>query len=437
MSNRILLQNTFEQLLQEITPQNLISQQCRLEKETLTILGNAYDLGRYKKIYLLGSGKAVIPMAKAVQELLKGYIDKTVIVGAYPLEETLEQTLYIQSTHPLPSQQSIIAANALEEALGKLESEDLFIYLLSGGSSALLELPEHGISLEEFQKATSLMIRGGMPIAMMNGVRKHLSRVKGGKLAAYTRAEGIVLVLSDVVGDDLHAIGSAPLYCDTTTFSDAVTNLKAFGLFDQMPHSIQRFLVEGEKGVYIETPKKVSDRIEHFILGSNTIVLQKAQELLSKAGVETTIIDKPLQGDVTDIAEQLLTLAHRPLNKRHCYLQGGEATVTVKGDGRGGRNQHLCLTVVDRLEGDTDITFLSAATDGVDGNSDAAGALIDLHSRANAQVNHIDPKHYLELFDSHTFFAKSGELLVSGPTHNNLLDIVMMLIEPNIITRRD
>jgi len=437
MSNRILLQNTFEQLLQEITPQNLVAQQCHIEKETLTILGTSYDLQRYKKIYLLGSGKAVIPMARAVQELLKGYINKTVIVGAYPLDEALDETHYIQSTHPLPSQQSIVAANALEEALGELESGDLFIYLLSGGNSALVELPEHGITLEEFQKATSLMLKGGMPIEMMNGVRKHLSRVKGGKLAASTKAEGIVLVLSDVVGDDLHAIGSAPLYCDTTTFSDAITHLKAFGLFDQMPHSIQRFLAEGEKGVYIETPKKVSERIDHYILGSNAIVLQRAKELLAKAGVETTIIEKPLQGDVADIAEQLLALAHRPLSKRHCYLLGGEATVIVKGDGRGGRNQHLCLMVVDKLEGDTDITFLSAATDGVDGNSDAAGALIDQHSRVNAQVNHIDPKHHLELFDSNTFFAKSGELLVPGPTHNNLLDIVMMLIEPNINTRRD
>lgn len=430
MSNRTLLQNTFNQLLAAIAPEKLIEEQCRFDGGVLTVLDTAYDLSRYKKIYLLGSGKAAVPMAKAVQRLLKGRLAHTLIVGAYPLNEVLERSDYIQSSHPIPSPQSLQAAAALLEAMRALEKEDLFIYLLSGGSSALVELPEAGITLAEFQDATSLMLRGGMPIDAINCVRKHLSRVKGGKLAKLTKAHGIVLVLSDVIGDDLHAIGSAPLYCDTTTFRDAVAQLTRFGLFEQMPQSIRSYLKEGEEGGHRETPKRAQKHIDHHILGSNTIVLQKAAALLREKGVETSIIKRPLQGDVAVVAQELLALAREPLAQSRCYLLGGETTVVVNKEGKGGRNQHLCLTLLDLLEGDTDITFLSAATDGVDGNSQAAGALIDLHSFTNAQVNHLEPKHYLEAFDSNTFFAKSGELLTPGPTHNNLLDIVMMLIEP-------
>jgi glycerate 2-kinase len=430
MSNRTLLQNTFGQLVSAIKPEKLIDEQCRLSGNILSVLEASYDLSRYKKIHLLGSGKAVVPMATAVQNLLKGRLAHTLIVGAYPLDMTLDNSDYIQSSHPLPSPQSIQAAAALQEAMRAMDREDLFIYLLSGGNSALVELPEEGISLAEFQDATSLMLHGGMPIDAINCVRKHLSKVKGGKLAELTEAQGIVLVLSDVIGDDLHAIGSAPLYCDTTTFGDAVAQLKRYALFEKMPHSVQSYLTEGEQGRRSETPKTPQKHIDHHILGSNMMVLQKAATLLHEAGIETKIIAEPLQGDVAAVAQKLLELAREPVTKSRCYLLGGEATVVVKGEGKGGRNQHLCLSLLTLLEGDTDITFLSAATDGVDGNSQAAGALIDLHSRANAQVNHLDLKHYLETFDSNTFFAKSGELLIPGPTHNNLLDIVMMLIEP-------
>lgn len=430
MSNRTLLQNTFEQLISVIKPEKLIEEQCRLNGDILTVRESSYDLSRYKKIYLLGSGKAVVPMAKAVQNLLKGRLAHTLIVGAYPLNETLDNSYYIQSTHPLPSPKSVQAAAALQEALRAMEREDLFIYLLSGGNSALVELPEEEITLAEFQDATSLMLHGGMPIDAVNCVRKHLSRVKGGKLAELTEAQGIVLVLSDVIGDDLHAIGSAPLYCDTTTFGDAVAQLKRYALFAKMPQSVRNHLAEGEQGRRSETPKSAQKHIDHHLLGSNTMVLQKAAALLREAGIETKIIAEPLQGDVAGVAQGLLALAREPLMQTCCYLLGGEATVVVSGEGKGGRNQHLCLSLLDLLEGDTDITFLSAATDGIDGNSQAAGALIDLHSRVNAQVSHLDPKHYLETFDANTFFARSGELLVPGPTHNNLLDIVMMLIEP-------
>jgi glycerate-2-kinase len=418
MSNKMLLHETFFTLMQTITPQELIAQQCYLNDHILHIQESTYDLSRFQKVYLVGAGKAVIPMAQALQKILKERICSTLIVGAYDLDEELENTSYIKSSHPLPSLQSIEAAKAIQELMLTCKEDDLVIYLLSGGHSALVELPEAGITLSEFQEATQLMLRGGMPIEAMNCVRKHLSQVKGGKLARLCKAQAVVLVLSDVIGDDLHAIGSAPMYCDSTTFQEALSQLKTYRLLDKMPERIQTYLQEGYA------------HITHHLIGSNAIVLQRAHSLLSEAGVESSIIETPLEGYASDVAQELIGFVRSHQEQRHCYLFGGETTVKVTGEGRGGRNQHLCLSVLNLLNGEDDVTFLSAATDGIDGNSNAAGALIDLHSRIDAISGRMDPEHFLKRCDSTTFFEKTAELLITGPTHNNLLDIVMIYIEP-------
>lgn len=430
MSNKTLLRKTFDAVLQEVRPQNLLKQACRLKDNILSVSGQNYDLRKYKNIYLLGSGKAVVPMTIEMQKLLKERVSNALIIGAYSSDVKLDNGIYFKSSHPVPTHKSLQAGRALQDTLTSFTEDDLFIYLLSGGNSALVELPEEPISLAEFQEATSLMLKGAMPIEKINSVRKHISQVKGGKLAGKTKAQGIVLVLSDVIGDDLHAIGSAPLYCDTTTFDDAKAALEEYGLFEKMPQSIRNVLEEGEKGLRDETPKVPYKHIDHYVLGSNRLVLQKAQKLLLASGVDSTVIEKPIEGNTEELAEELLRFAASHQENRHCYIFGGESTVLVQGGGKGGRNQHLCLSILKQLEGKTDITFLSAATDGVDGNSDAAGAVIDTHSPVDARSHNINVQHYLETFDSNSFFAQTGELLVPGPTHNNLLDIVMMLIEP-------
>ena len=436
MSNKTLLHSVFNEILENITPEKLIEDSCRLEGHKLTILDKTYDLDEYENIYLMGSGKAVIPMALEVKKLLNPFLNKTLIIGPYDPEETFDNGTYIQSTHPLPSQKSIDAARSLIDILKNLNKKDLFIYLLSGGNSALVELPEENINLNEFQEVTKLMLHSGMPIEKMNSVRKHLSQVKGGKLAQYTQAKGVVLVLSDVIGDDLYAIGSAPFYCDQTSFSDAEDALTTYGVFEKIPERVQTFLKKGKAGMYTETPKKPYDHIDHHILGSNRIVLEKAEQILQEKGIDTTIIDEPVQGQTNEIAKKLLKFSQNHQDKTHAYIFGGEATVVVKGNGKGGRNQHLCLNILTECDLSCDITFLSAATDGVDGNSNAAGALIDIHSLVDAKARHIDPQHYLDSFDSSNFFEQTGELLITGPTHNNLLDIMIMLIEPNP-TQRD
>ena len=433
MSNKTLLQNAFEELLTTITPGKILKEQCHVENSILTIAQTHYDLKPYSKVHLLGSGKAVIPMATAMQGILGNHCGQTTLVGAYALDDTLKETTYLQSTHPIPTQKSLDAGELLRNTLESFKEDELFIYLLSGGNSALVELPETGITLGDFQEATSLMIRGGMPIESINSVRKHLSQVKGGKLGSATKAKGIVLVLSDVVGDDLHTIGSAPFYYDPSSYADAITALESHHLFEKMPSSIQTFLAMGKEGHYLETPKSENPNITHHIIGSNRHVLQKMSDILRRSGVETTIIQEPFTKEVSELSKDLMTFAKRHQESRHCYIFGGESTVHVTGKGKGGRNQHLCLHFFTLLDGTVDVTFLSAATDGVDGNSDAAGALIDMHSPYNVELRNVDPIHYLKTFDSNTFFNKSDELIVTGPTHNNLLDIVVMLIEPTIL----
>ncbi len=428
MSRKQLLYDVFMHTLDAITPQKLIAKYCSLENETLHVKDASYNLKQYKRIIMLGSGKAVIPMAEAMEKLLHVHLDEILLVGPYGYESNTAMP-YIQSSHPLPSDASIEAAKAIETHLETLDEEDLFIYLLSGGNSALVERPQEPISLEDFQKATTLMLHGGMSIDAINCVRKHISAVKGGKLATKTKATGIVLVLSDVIGDDLHAIGSAPFYYDSTTFEIALSTIASHELTHEMPQSIMTYLQEGSQNIHAETPKQEAAHITHHILGSNLEVQRIAESLLKDQGIITHRIEEPLQDDTAVAALRLTVLAASHHDEACCYILGGESTVNVKGNGKGGRNQHLALTMLLTLEGKSEITLLCAATDGIDGNSKAAGALIDTHSRIYAMNLELDPQHYFEHFDSNTFFAATGELLECGPTHNNLLDIVLMFVE--------
>lgn len=431
MSYKALLKSIFEDAIEEVTPKKLILEVCSLKDAELQINNARYDLSQYRHIHLLGSGKAVLPMMTTMQELLRGYLTQTVIVGSYAHKNRAETYCYIQSSHPVPTDKSIMAARYFKSLFEDFSEEDLFIYLLSGGTSSMLELPEEGITLEEFQKATTLMLEGGLAIEEINSVRKHISAIKGGKLGASTKATGIVLVLSDVVGDDLHAIGSAPLFFDTTTFADAISCLKSHDIFIQIPKSIQKYLIQGMQGLHDETPKNKPKHIEHYIIGSNDIVLEKTKALLLARNIPATILKDKIVGDVSMVAQNLYEFAKRHAGKLHVYLFGGEPTVIVKGGGKGGRNQHLCLSFLQLLRSRQKVTFLSAATDGIDGNSDAAGAVIDTDSHYIAVQKEMNIAHYLSHFDSNTYFTKTGEAIITDATHNNLLDIIMILVEQN------
>ncbi len=429
MFNKKELESNFLEILDEVHPKKLINKQCKFEENRFYINSDFLDIPKNKKVHLLGSGKAVISMAEALYGIMEEKIEKSLLVGAYENNFQKENLTYIKSTHPIPSIKSIEGAKALIKEFESLGEDDIFIYLLSGGNSALVEFPADEITLEEFQETTQLMLQNAMPIESINCVRKHISQVKGGRLATFTKAKGIVLTLSDVLGDNLEAIGSAPLYFDSTTFKDALDDLKKFNILERLPSSVKNYLEDGLESKILETPKKEFSNIKHYLIGSNDILLSVAKNILEKKNLSPILLEEKIDDDVQVVCKKLLEFCEK--KEQGCFIFGGEATVNVSGNGKGGRNQHLVLSFLNSYPKDKDIVFLSGASDGIDGNSDACGAIIDANTLKKAQELDLDLESYMKNFDSNSLFDKLNQLLKPGPTHNNMLDIVIICINSN------
>jgi len=413
----------FDAALQASLPKNFMPSSVGLRGEILSIEEQSYDLSSYKNIYLFGSGKAAFTMAQEMESLLGERIRGGVVV----VPERAESLCFVEvceGSHPLPTQKSLCAAQRLVDAMESLEHDDFFIYLLSGGSSALIELPRLGLSLEDMQNATELMLANGLSIEQINTVRKHLSCIKGGGVASRVNAKGVVLVLSDVVGDDLYSIGSAPLYADTTTFNDAKTILEEKHIFALMPQNVQRVLEDGIAKKIPETPKLPKEDIVHIVLASNRLALLAAQKRANTEGLTSHIIEKPIEGDVEDVVAWMLDEYVK--SEAECLLFGGEATVSVRGEGKGGRNQHMAALILEQIcKRGLDMTFLSAGTDGIDGNSAAAGAVVSKSDCASLDLKELEK--YRENFDTHTFLKKLDALVVTGASGTNVIDIAIII----------
>jgi hydroxypyruvate reductase/glycerate 2-kinase len=268
----------------------------------------------------------------------------------------------------------------------------------------------------------------------MNVVRKHLSLAKGGRLGQLTKAAGVVLVISDVVGDDLETIGSAPLFCDRSTYRDAFDIFMKYDLWSKIPSNVLTVIEQGIAGIIEETPKEPNPRIEHFIIGSNLKGLMRGRDRGKELGIDTHIITSRLRGESREVAKVIVSIGEEnaatgnPFSRPVCLLFGGETTVTLRGSGRGGRNQEMCLAALQEIKNRSGMTFLSAGTDGIDGNSDAAGAVIDCGTYERSQALSLNPDGYLNNNDSHTFFKKTGDLIMTGPTGSNVMDITILLV---------
>lgn len=427
MQVKEILRDSFFEVLKNIEPSKLIENKCSFTHNKITINNQTISMPKDKKIHLFGSGKAVLSMAKTIYKELQEKIEKAILVGPY--ENSIENNTltYLQSTHPIPSTKSIDAAKALKNTLETLNEDDFFIYLLSGGNSSLVELPVDGISIEDLQSTTDLMLKGSMPITAMNCIRKHLSQVKGGRLTSNCKAKGIVLVLSDVISNDLEAIGSAPLYYDSSTFSDAISYLSEYELLEKIPKCVKEYLLLGKKGTIEDTPKKEKENIKHFLIASNEILLRDIKDKLFSKNIETQIMDVKIEEDVNVVVEDLLKFIDS--KNEGCFIFGGEALVQVTSNGKGGRNQHLILSFLDKFPKNKKLTLLSAASDGIDGNSNSAGAVIDQKSLEKTKLLNLDVKKYLKSFNSNEFFEKIGDLVNTGPSHNNMLDVLIIHIE--------
>lgn len=411
----------FETALESVLPQNFMKQSCSLDGDMFSINGQHYDLSKYNKLYIFGSGKASYAMAKEIEKLLQDKIYKGIVISPYDNGELQKIEVKIGS-HPIPDQRTLDSTKVLVEMMQECKEEDLYIYLLSGGSSALLELPIETVSLDELQDATRLMLSNNIKIQYINMVRKHLSSVKGGRLAQKCLANGIVLVISDIIDDPLDGIGSAPLYADSSSFGDVKKILEEKELFYKMPTSIQNVIQKGMNKLIEDTPKKVLERVSHYIVSSNIHAQNSAKDCAKKLGLSVELVKKPMHGEVNQMVEKMLKISQE--SEKECIIFGGECTVELLGDGKGGRNQHATLLMLKKLrQYNLNYTFLSASTDGVDGNSDAAGAVVDV----NSDFSKLDIDWYINNFDSYNFFKQINGLVITGPTGTNVIDLTIIL----------
>ena len=396
------------------------------------------------KIFLISFGKAAVPMATAAIEGLGADVPIEGIVltkyghsaGAV-LPENIE--LY-EAGHPIPDEAGHHAANRVLNLVDGADESTLVLFLISGGGSALLVAPCEGVLLEEKQKVTDMLLRSGASIGELNTVRKHLSQVKGGRLArAAYPARGLSLILSDVIRDSLDVIASGPTCADPSTYEDALHILERYGLTESAPAGVMEALRRGADGDVPETPKQGDPLLagfENIIIGSNEKAAGAARNRAVELGYNAAVMSTVVQGEAREVArryaESAMDLRKTLLSKgaqRMCLVFGGETTVTVKGEGTGGRNTEFALAFAKVIEGVEGVTLLSAGTDGTDGPTDAAGAVVDGGTIERARAKGLDPQSYLDRNDSYNFFRETGELLITGPTGTNVMDLQIILID--------
>jgi hydroxypyruvate reductase len=376
----------------------------------------AIQLKNYDSIYLVALGKAADSMAKAVNSIIK--IKKGFIVipkGVTPVIKNPKFQIF-KAGHPLPDKNSVRAAKQILKFLNQRNKNDLVIFMVSGGTSSLLALP-NGITLDEKIKVTKELLFSGATIQELNCVRKHLSQVKGGKLVEGMRCDAVSLVMSDVLGDDLSSIASGTTYCDSSTFERALNIIKKYRLERKISQSVLRHLSQGINGKLSETPKK--SIIPHHIFLTNHDCIFEMEKKSKQLGLSTKTVT--ISDDVTKAAVKLFSLI--PRKKNSCIIFGGETTVQVKGNGKGGRNQELVLRLLEKTQKlKQEITIASIGTDGIDGNTNYAGAIVKNSLKKQNEI-----ESYLSRNDSNSFFKKYGGLIKTGPTHTNLMDIGVIL----------
>lgn len=411
----------------------------RLNPRTLRISSLSFDLKKIKRIFVIGAGKAASPMALAVEDAIGPLIAGGCIVTKYGHGRPLRHIRVIEAGHPVPDSSGLAGSRELLSIAEGADSGDLVICLLSGGASALLPAPAPGLTLKDEQRTTEPLLKSGASINEMNAVRKHLSLIKGGLLArAAYPARVASLIVSDVVGDDLSTIASGPTAPDPSTFTDALSVLRKYGLISKVPPAVLKRLKDGAKGRLEETPKPgegVFRRVDNFIVANNSSALEAARAKAEALGYNAIILSSTVTGGVREAAGFLSSIAlevkktGNPVERPACILMGGEPTIKVSGRGKGGRMLEFALESALRQKCEKGITVLAGGTDGTDGPTDAAGAIADPGTLKLALKKGLDAEVYLRNNDSYNFFRKAGGLLVIGPTGTNVMDVMMAIVE--------
>jgi glycerate 2-kinase len=439
--NRARLRAAAEAVLREALlaadPHRLVRRQLKLRAGVLEAAGVRHRLGR-GRVAVVAAGKAAVPMARAAEEVLGDRLAVGLAVTT-ATQAGLDRVSLRTASHPVPDARGLAAAAEVVAIARDLGRDDLLLVLLSGGASALLPCPAPGITLEDKARTTTLLLRAGATIQETNAVRKHLSALKGGGLArAAFPARVLTLVLSDVVGDDLSTIASGPTVPDPTLFSDALAVLRRRGVLDEAPPSVLARLLAGARGELAETPKPgeaLFRRSATRIVGSNRLSVEAAAREARRRGLRPLVLTTRLEGEAREVARVLVAVLRecvetaRPAGPPLCLLAGGETTVTVRGEGQGGRNQELAVAAAQALDGfPVPAVVASFATDGVDGASDAAGGIADDTTASRAAALGLAPAAaFLAASDTRNYLGPLGDLVITGPTGTNVVDLVILL----------
>jgi len=430
--------NILQVALKAVDPNYLIKQQIK-RKENVLIFENGMEieLDKFDNIRIFGIGKGVAPMARAMEELLGDKLTGGDVIVKYEHGEQLEKIQTYEAGHPIPDNNTLKSTHAILKNVKDLNENDLVFVLLTGGGSALLEKLPKSVTLENLQELNRILLGCGATIHEINCIRKHISLIKGGQLARHIHpAKIVILALSDVVGDDLSVIASGPTSPDESSFDDALEVLKKYNVTNKIPENILHILHFGAAKKIKETPDEddvIFRNVENSVIGSNRVSLLAAENEAKNLGYNTMILTSMLEGEAKEIAHMISSIireiqeADLPVQKPACLLIGGEPTVNIHGDGKGGRNQELALAVaINDIK--KQYLFLSCGSDGTDGPTDAAGAFASHITLGKAELLGLSSKDYLANNDAYNYFMPLRDLIKTGPTKTNVMDVIIVLV---------
>ncbi len=422
--------------LKAADPSQAMEQSIRRNGRHLSVNGQPYDLSRYQRIVCVGAGKASAHMAHMLERILGEYVEGGVVIVKDGYKAPTQRIQIVEAGHPLPDARGVRATKHILTMARTLTKKDLLIVLLSGGASSLLCAPAPGLTLNDKRRTTNLLLRAGATIQEINTVRKHLSAVKGGQLAQATSAKILTVALSDVLGDDLPTIGSGPTMPDPTTFQEANAILEQYQIWNRVPDRIRTHLGQGIQGHHPETWKshrRHAPGHHSIILANNQTAIEGMAKEAKRLGLRPHLLDSPLQGEAKELGAILGAMAKdirafgNPIRPPACLIVGGEPTVTVTGKGKGGRAQECVLAAAQEIAGLPDVIVAGFGTDGTDGPTAVAGAIVDGKTLQRAKKKGLSIETMLEKHDSYSFFNQVGGHIITGPTQTNVNDIYLIL----------
>lgn len=423
--------------VEAVKPAHFIPKNLQLNRNVIKINDKTFSLTDIENLYVVAVGKAAAAMALETEKILSNRITEGIVVTKYKHQLPLSHCSTIEAGHPIPDKNSLLGGKAVMQLFKKARQKDLIILLISGGASALVSDVPPGCTLEDIQKTIQLLLDCGAAIDEMNTVRKHLSNIKGGQLMQATRATVVALILSDVPDNNLSVIASGLTVADKSTFNDAWRVIEHYDLVKKLPSSARDYLKNGVNKMSPDTPKPgdaTFDKVYNHLVATNKVAIEAAQAKAQQLGYVTRIIPPVLSGEADQQAENFINDLKSEKSKQPvCVLWGGETTVTIKGKGKGGRNQQFVLAALCALKDqrwllENNATILSGGTDGTDGPTTAAGAVIDSGTIIRMDEMAIDPNQFLQQNDAFHFFEKVNGLIITGPTQTNVMDIVVGLM---------